>query len=73
MSDGRIIDTSAAAKALGVTPRTIQRWAEAGHLRGWQVAKRGQWRFDASAVLAKRDGSNKSATSDTSDATPVDR
>ena len=46
-----LISTEQAAAMLSVHPKTIQRMARRGDIKGLQIGNR--WRFRASALLAK--------------------
>ncbi|MCV2369992.1 response regulator [Roseateles oligotrophus] len=41
--------TAAAAKRLGISPASVQRWVDAGHLKGWKTLG-GHRRIDATSV-----------------------
>jgi excisionase family DNA binding protein len=40
-----LFTVSKASKFLGVTPKTIRRWAQLKKIRGMKVGPRGDWRF----------------------------
>ncbi len=43
--DGKFYTVQQAAKFLGVSVKTIRRWAQQGSLKGKKVGLRGDWRF----------------------------
>ncbi len=44
-SDNTLLDGQAAARYLGVSLKTIRRWAQSGKLKGKKIGSRGDWRF----------------------------
>lgn len=40
-----VFNVQSAAKYLGVSPKTIRRWAQTGCLKGVKIGPRGDWRF----------------------------
>lgn len=49
-----LLDCTAAARHLGVSVKTIRKWAQSGQLKGSKVGSRGDWRFtldDLSRVI----------------------
>lgn len=47
--EGKAITTAQAAKRLGVSPQTVQKWVDAGYLPAWKTVG-GHRRLDAAAV-----------------------
>lgn len=43
--DRELFNAQQAAKYLGVSIKTIRRWAQKGDLKGQKVGPRGDWRF----------------------------
>jgi excisionase family DNA binding protein len=43
--DQELLNVRQAAKFLGVTVKTIRRWAQLKNLKGLKVGPRGDWRF----------------------------
>jgi excisionase family DNA binding protein len=65
----RAITTAQAAEMLGVSPQTVQKWVDAGHLSAWRTVG-GHRRVDEGSVermLAQRHGLESGASVDTSD------
>lgn len=44
-NNSNLLDVQKAAKILGVSVKTIRRWAQRGYLKGIKVGPRGDWRF----------------------------
>lgn len=49
--DKKLFGVSQAAEFLGVSVKTIRRWAQQGRLSGMKVGPRGDWRFTQNDLL----------------------
>ena len=46
-----LLNVQQASKIIGVSPKTIRRWAQAKKIRGLKVGTRGDWRFTKEDLL----------------------
>jgi excisionase family DNA binding protein len=46
-----LLNVQQASKLIGVSPKTIRRWAQAKKVRGLKVGTRGDWRFTKDDLL----------------------
>jgi excisionase family DNA binding protein len=46
-----LLNVQLASRFLGMTVRTIRRWAQTGKLKGLKVGSRGDWRFTKQNLL----------------------
>lgn len=46
----RVVSVREAARLLGVTPRTVRRYAEQGILEAWQYVPGGSWRIPVASL-----------------------
>ena len=46
-----LLNVQQASKIIGVTPKTIRRWAQTKKIRGLKVGTRGDWRFTKEDLL----------------------
>jgi len=46
-----LLNVQQASKIIGVSPKTIRRWAQTKKIRGLKVGTRGDWRFTKEDLL----------------------
>ncbi|OGK54277.1 hypothetical protein A3B56_01610 [Candidatus Roizmanbacteria bacterium RIFCSPLOWO2_01_FULL_45_11] len=46
-----LLNVQQASKLIGVSPKTIRRWAQTKKIRGLKVGTRGDWRFTKEDLL----------------------
>ena len=46
-----LLNVQQASKLIGVSPKTIRRWAQTKKMRGLKVGTRGDWRFTKEDLL----------------------
>ena len=46
-----LLNVQQASKLIGVSPKTIRRWAQTKKVRGLKVGTRGDWRFTKKDLL----------------------
>ena len=46
-----LLNVQQASKMIGVSPKTIRRWAQTKKIRGLKVGTRGDWRFTKEDLL----------------------
>ena len=46
-----LLNVQQASKMIGVSPKTIRRWAQTKKIRGLKVGSRGDWRFTKEDLL----------------------
>ena len=49
--DINLLNVQQASKLIGVSPKTIRRWAQTKKIRGLKVGTRGDWRFTKEDLL----------------------
>ncbi len=49
--DIELLNVQQASKLIGVSPKTIRRWAQTKKVRGLKVGTRGDWRFTKEDLL----------------------
>lgn len=55
-----LLNVQQASKLIGVSPKTIRRWAQTKKVRGLKVGTRGDWRFTKEDLLKQVKVSNPS-------------
>lgn len=51
VKDKVLINVQQAARLLGVSPKTIRKWARLKKVRGFKLGSRGDWRFDREEIM----------------------
>ena len=51
VTEERLLTSADVAKIAGVSPETVQRWAQLGDIRAIRVGRRGRYRFRASEIM----------------------
>lgn len=51
MEEDEFVNVQKAAKLLGMSPKTIRKWARLKVIKGFKVGPRGDWRFKKKELL----------------------